>query len=66
MFQESDASSFDEEARALIQRGVNPIVFPGLKTSVTSDDSKAINFDRNPAVILSASGMCERAASATI
>ncbi len=27
--------------------------------SITSDDSKAINFDQQPKVILSASGMCE-------
>lgn len=59
VFQESDISSFDEDTRALIRKGVNPISFSGLKTSVTSDDSKAINFDRNPSVILSASGMCE-------
>ena len=50
---------FDEEARALVERGVNPIGFPGLKLSITSDDSKAINFDMQPKVILSASGMCE-------
>jgi metallo-beta-lactamase family protein len=59
VFQESDSSSFDEETRDLIRKGINPISFSGLKTSVTSDDSKAINFDRNPSVILSASGMCE-------
>ena len=50
---------FDEEARSLVERGINPIGFPGLKLSVTSDDSKAINFDHKPKVILSASGMCE-------
>ena len=38
---------------------MNPLVFPGLKLSVTSDDSKMINFDDNPKVIVSASGMCE-------
>jgi len=59
VFHESDISSFDEEARALIERGINPISFSGLKLSVTSDDSKAINFDKTPSVILSASGMCE-------
>jgi metallo-beta-lactamase family protein len=59
VFHESDSASFDQEMRDLIRRGVNPIAFPGLKTSVTSDDSKAINFDRSPSVILSASGMCE-------
>ncbi|MCD8216897.1 MAG: MBL fold metallo-hydrolase, partial [Clostridiales bacterium] len=32
---------------------------PGLVKSVTSEDSKAINFDKKPKVIISASGMCE-------
>ena len=32
---------------------------PGLRISVTSDDSRMINTDRTPKVILSASGMCE-------
>lgn len=50
---------FDSEARALVEQGINPIGFPGLKLSITSDDSKAINFDERPKVILSASGMCE-------
>ena len=30
---------------ALVNKGINPLMFPGLKTSITSDDSKAINFD---------------------
>ena len=42
-----------------MDKGVNPLIFPGLKLSVTSDDSKLINFDDNPKVIVSASGMCE-------
>ena len=50
---------FDEEAMELVKKGINPIGFPGLKTSVTSDDSKQINFDTKPKVIISASGMCE-------
>ena len=50
---------FDGEARELVEKGINPIGFPGLKLSITSDDSKAINFDMKPKVILSASGMCE-------
>lgn len=50
---------FDETAKALVLKGINPIGFPGLKLSITSDDSKAINFDLRPKVILSASGMCE-------
>ena len=50
---------YDEQARALVEQGINPLNFEGLKLSVTSDDSKAINFDQRPKVILSASGMCE-------
>ena len=50
---------YDAETLELLVRGVNPIAFPGLRTSVTSADSKAINFDRTPKIILSASGMCE-------
>ena len=59
IFQNCDTAYLDEAARALVERGVNPLVFPGLKTSVTADDSKAINFDATPKVILSASGMCD-------
>ena len=34
-------------------------MFPGLHLAVTSEESKAINLDPSPKVILSASGMCE-------
>ena len=47
------------EAAEVIRQGVNPISFPGLKMSITSDDSKFINADPTPKVIISASGMCE-------
>ena len=50
---------FNEEAKQLIASGINPLRFQGLKTSVTSDESKAINFIQKPVVIISASGMCE-------
>ncbi len=50
---------FDEEAMELVRQGINPIVFPGLKLSVTSEQSRAINADPKPKVILSASGMCD-------
>ncbi len=42
-----------------MEQGENPIRFNDLHLSVTSDDSRAINFDKTPKVILSASGMCE-------
>jgi metallo-beta-lactamase family protein len=50
---------FDEETLELLKNGVNPIKFPNLRLSVTSDDSVAINLDKTPKIILSASGMCE-------
>ena len=59
IFEEHIYDCYDEEALALIQRGINPLTFPGLKISITSDDSKAINFDDDCKVIISASGMCD-------
>lgn len=50
---------FDSETLELLDKGINPIQFPGLKLSVTSDDSLKININKSPKVIISASGMCE-------
>ena len=59
IFAEHTYDCYDEEAMDLIHKGINPLSFPGLKTSITSDDSKAINFDEDCKVIISASGMCD-------
>ncbi|MEG1764247.1 MAG: MBL fold metallo-hydrolase [Oscillospiraceae bacterium] len=59
IFLQSDLSCYDDTTRDLLKRGINPLVFPDLKISVSADESKAINFDKTPKVILSASGMCE-------
>lgn len=59
IFHKNYSSCFDEEALALIERGINPLLFQGLVTTVTAEESKAINFDEEPKVIISASGMCE-------
>ncbi len=59
IFNKNMYECFDEETLALVKKGINPISFPGLNLSITSDESKAINFDDEPKVILSASGMCE-------
>lgn len=50
---------FDEDALKLVNEGINPLVFPGLKISTTSEDSRMINFIEKPKVIISASGMCD-------
>ena len=59
IFNKNVADCFNDDARVLIEQGINPIRFEGLKVSVTSDDSKMINYDPKPKVIISASGMCE-------
>ena len=59
IFLQCDESNFDEETLAVIRQGINPIWFDGVTLSVSSEESKAINFDTRPKVILSASGMCE-------
>ena len=59
IFQKNVFDCYDEEAMELVKKGVNPLTFPGLKLSITSDESKQINFDDKPKVIISASGMCE-------
>ena len=50
---------FEEEIRKEIQSGDNPLEFPGLKFTVTADESKALNENPTPCIIISASGMCE-------
>ena len=59
IFNNNVVDCFDEETKKLINDGINPLQFDGLKVSVTSNDSIAINEDTKPKVILSASGMCE-------
>jgi metallo-beta-lactamase family protein len=50
---------YDEETRQLIARNESPFDFEELHYVSSTDDSKAIDADGHPAVIISASGMCE-------
>ena len=50
---------FDEETQKEIMNGDNPLEFPGLKFTMSTDDSKALNENQEPCIIISASGMCE-------
>lgn len=59
IFLQCDLSCLDEETTRLVQQGINPIWFDGVSLSVSADESRAINEDKRPKVILSASGMCE-------
>ena len=51
--------TYDEEAMELVKQGINPITFSNLHLSITTEESKEINFETEPMVIISASGMCE-------
>lgn len=54
-----NAQVFDEETKAYIMKGDNPLDFKNLKFTRTSDESRMLNFDTSPKIIISASGMCE-------
>ena len=59
IFLQCDNSYFDDETREILKKGINPLMFDGLTLSVDTEESKAINFNKEPKVIISASGMCE-------
>ena len=59
VFQKNSIECFDDDAMELINKGINPLSFRGLNLSVTPAESKAINFDDTPKVIISAAGMCD-------
>lgn len=50
---------YDEEAESLISEGEDPFGFRQLRYTRSAAESKELNFLREPAVIISASGMCE-------
>jgi metallo-beta-lactamase family protein len=49
---------FSKEFLNLVAGGDNPLKFPGLKYTQTVEESKKINEYDKPAIIISASGMC--------
>ena len=49
----------DDEAIAVIQGGENLFTFPGLTLTQSSEESRALNMDKNSKIIISASGMCD-------
>ncbi|MDO5137302.1 MAG: MBL fold metallo-hydrolase [Oscillospiraceae bacterium] len=59
VFQNCDTEYLDDAARDLIEIGINPLLFDGLELCVTSEESKSLNLDPEPKVIISASGMCD-------
>lgn len=59
IFMQCNPVCFDDETLALINQGINPIWFDDIKITASSEESKLINLDTAPKVIISASGMCE-------
>ena len=59
IFLQADRECLDSETLALVDAGINPLMFPGLRVSETSEESKQINSNTEPKVIISASGMCD-------
>ncbi len=59
VFLQCDPICLDEETLAIMSEGKNPIWFDGLNTTVSSEESKALNADPAPKVIIASGGMCE-------
>ena len=49
----------DEEALELVKDGTHMFNFTNLRMTETGEESKALNMDKTPKVIISASGMCD-------
>jgi metallo-beta-lactamase family protein len=50
---------YDAELRSALQGGNSPFEFPGLRYTESPQESMAIDANKEPCVIISASGMCE-------
>lgn len=59
IFKKNYVDFFDDETKALIAQGINPLEFSNLKMSLSAEDSKNIYLERGHKVIIAASGMCE-------
>ena len=49
----------DEEAVELVKNDVRMLTFPELRLTETTEESRTLNDDKTPKVIISASGMCD-------
>ncbi len=50
---------FDDDAKSLIEKGINPILFPSLTAVIDAEESKKLNQRKESSVVISSSGMCE-------
>ena len=56
---ENNAQVFDEETRDYILNGDNPLDFENLHFTRSAEESMALNIDKTPKIIISASGMAD-------
>lgn len=54
-----NSNCFDQETKDLLLGGENPLDLPEIIYTQTTEESKAINEDPRPGIIVSASGMCD-------
>ena len=59
VFLQCNTECLDDNAQAIMRSGENPIWFDGLNTVVSSEESKALNTNSEPKVIIASGGMCE-------
>jgi len=56
---EKNPDCYNDEALQYLLKGDNPLAFKNLHFVETADESRALNEDTTPKIIISASGMCE-------
>lgn len=59
VFEENLYGYVDKETAEVMNGGEKPLRFSNLNITTTSDESKALNFDISPKIIISSSGMCD-------
>ena len=59
VFLQCSQDCLDPMTREIMAGGMNPIWFDNLNTTVSAEESKALNTDQSPKVIISSGGMCE-------
>ena len=59
VFLQCSTACLDDDCLSIMKEGNNPIWFDGLRTTVSSEESKALNTNPEPKVIIASGGMCE-------
>jgi len=49
----------DRQTKNIVKKGLNPLNFPNLEFTASVNESKALNYDTVPKIIIASSGMCE-------